>query len=75
MRIKITATLTYETERTQEDYPDLPNPPRTDDEILAYERESYAVDGDLCDIVGMLISNGAVSDFKIEKVEEKVEAV
>ena len=70
VKVKITATITYETELTWEDYTKQVNPPKTDDEILAFERDQWKADGSDSEIAVLLFCNGELSDFKIEKVED-----
>ena len=72
MKVKITATVTYETDLELDWYENVDNGPKTNDEIIAWELEqasSDAVDADDT-LLDALMLNGEISDFKIEKIEE-----
>lgn len=74
MKVKVTATISMEMDLYPEDYSDMENPPKTDDEILAWERQLAKDEPYDSGILELLASDGDWSNVKIEKVEEKVEA-
>jgi hypothetical protein len=73
MKVKITATITYETELTPDCYDYLGEAaPKTDDDMLAVELHELE-SGDSA-LTASLLEVGDLSDIKIEKIEEKAEA-
>jgi hypothetical protein len=74
MKVKVTTTLTLETDLTLEDYADFEDGPKTEDEMIPWE-VSYARDNpDESDLVAILLSDGEISNFKIEKMEDAAAA-
>lgn len=74
MKIKLTATLTYETDVDLEDYAEFENAPQTEADIIAWElRQVSEGDSDLLDVAAF---DGEISNVKIEEIEadEKAEA-
>jgi hypothetical protein len=73
MKVKVTATISYETELGPELYDSVENAPETDDEIIAWELKQAAniadVDADTT-LYDAVMMSGEISDFKIEKIEE-----
>jgi hypothetical protein len=72
MKVKITATITLETELEPWHYEAVEGGPKTDDEIIPYEMRSLA-DGDSTLTEG-LFEDGELSNIKIEKIEEAAQA-
>jgi hypothetical protein len=72
MKVKITATVTLETDLEPEWYEGVENAPKTDDEIIAWELKQASSGDQEADttLVDALIQEGEISDFKIEKIEE-----
>jgi hypothetical protein len=71
MKVKVTATITYETELLPEHYEavEADERPTTDDEIIAYELAD--LDGEYASSLEEgLMECGELSDIKIEKLEE-----
>lgn len=68
MKIKVSATISYETEVHPDDYAGIEGANiKTDEDILEFEREEILGDSPL---VENLFSDGALSDVRIDKVEE-----
>lgn len=68
MRVRISATVTYETELDPEHYEYLENPPKTDAEIFEWERDAIET-GDT-PLIEALRDFGTFNEVKIGKVEE-----
>jgi hypothetical protein len=74
MKVKVTTTLTLETDLTLDDYADFEDGPKTEAEMIPWE-VSYAMDNpDESDLVAILLSDGEISNFKIEKMENTAAA-
>ena len=67
MRVRITATVTYETTTDAELYEHLETPPLTNEEVFDWERENIG-EGDT-PLLESLRDWGSFSDIRIEKVE------
>ena len=67
MRVRITATVTYETNTDAELYEHLETPPLNDSEVFDWERENIG-EGDT-PLLESLRDWGRFSDIRIEKVE------
>ena len=67
MKVRITATVTYETNTDAELYEHLETPPLNDEEVFDWEREHLGT-GDT-PLIESLRDWGAFSEVKIEKVE------
>lgn len=69
MRVRITATVTYETDLDAELYAYLETPPKTDAEIFAWETDAIG-NGDT-PLVESLRDWGNFTNAKIERVEDE----
>jgi hypothetical protein len=71
MKVKITATVTLETELHREDYADVKGLDATSDaEIIDFEFEQMRDEPWDSGLVSQLMSEGELSAVKIEKIEE-----
>jgi hypothetical protein len=76
MKVKITATVTYETDLEPEWYEGIADGPKTDDEIITWETQQATSDDLDADdtLLDALMTEGEIADFKIEKIEEAASA-
>lgn len=72
MKVRVTATLTYETDLHLEDYDNFDDAPKTEDEIIAWELQQ--VDEQNSDMLDIAAFGGDYSDVKIERIEEDAPA-
>jgi hypothetical protein len=73
MKVKVTATLTLETELSPEDYADVAGVD-TDDAIIAFELEQMRGEPWDSSLGEALLHEGELSNIKIEKIEEAAQA-
>lgn len=73
MKVKITATVSLETEVYPEDYSDLGSNP-TVDQIISFELKQMQDSPYECAMGEQLMTDGNLSDIKIEKVQEAAPA-
>jgi hypothetical protein len=75
MKVKVTATLTLETEIFPSDYADVEGMnAKNVDEIIEYEIETIVDEPWDSSLGEELLQNGHLSNVKIEKIEDKAEA-
>jgi hypothetical protein len=70
MKVKITTTLVLETELQRDWYDDGDGVTMSEDEIIAWETQRAKKTPEESALLEEVISDGEISDFKIEKVED-----